>query len=287
MSGKHARPLMRGVAALALVASLAVVGACGANTTAEKATAAPDQSTEKSTREASSTASTAAASESSNQEGLPQGSEPVKLDPANFSINIDNPYWPMSPGSKWVYSETDTKGTNQKVVIEVTGKTKMITGGIEARVIRDTVTEKGVPVEITEDWYAQDKAGNIWYLGEDTAEYKNGKVTTRSGSFEAGIDGAQPGIAMPANPEPGLSYRQEYYKGEAEDKAAVITVGEEQVQVPFGYFNKDVLMTRDLVPTEPKVQELKFYAPDVGPLLSVHTDGAGGRAELVSYSQGG
>ena len=70
---------------------------------------------------------------------------------------------------------------------------------------------------------------------------------------------------MPANPEPGLSYRQEYYKGEAEDKAAVITVGEEQVQVPFGYFNKDVLMTRDLVPTEPKVQELKFYAPNVGP----------------------
>jgi hypothetical protein len=92
---------------------------------------------------------------------------------------------------------------------------------------------------------------------------------------------------MPANPQPGLSYRQEYYKGEAEDKAAIITVGEEQVQVPFGYVNKNVLMTRDLVPTEPKVQELKFYAPNVGPLLSVHTDGAGGRAELVSYSQGG
>src|SRR5215211_7594762 len=109
----------------------------------------------------------------------------------------------------------------------------------------------------------------------------------RSRRFEAGVDGAQPGIAMPANPEPGLTYRQEYYKGEAEDKAAVITVGKERVQVPFGYFNKDILMTRDLVPTEPKVQELKFYAPNVGPLLSVHTDGAGGRAELVSYSQGG
>jgi hypothetical protein len=92
---------------------------------------------------------------------------------------------------------------------------------------------------------------------------------------------------MPADPRDGMQYRQEYYKGEAEDKAAIITVGEEQVQVPFGYFNKDLLMTRDLVPTEPKVQELKFYAPNVGPLLSVHTDGAGGRAELVSYSQGG
>jgi hypothetical protein len=193
----------------------------------------------------------------------------------------------MTPGSKWVYSETDTEGTNEKVVVEVTDKTKMIANGIEARVIRDTVSENGVPVEITDDWYAQDKAGNIWYLGEYVTNYKNGKVVDHGGSFEAGVDGAQPGIAMPANPEPGLSYRQEYYKGEAEDKGAVITVGEEQVQVPFGFFDKDVLMTRDLVPTEPKVQELKFYAPDVGPLLSVHTDGAGGRAVLVSYSQAG
>jgi hypothetical protein len=219
-----------------------------------------------------------------NQGGLPQGSEPVQLDPAHFSVDIDNPYWPMSPGSKWVYSETDTKGTNQKVVVEVTGETKMIANGIEARVVHDTVTENGQPVEVTDDWYAQDKAGNIWYLGEYVTNYENGKVIDHGGSFEAGVDGAQPGIAMPANPEPGLSYRQEYYKGEAEDRAAVITLGEERVQVPFGYFDKDILMTRDLVPTEPKVQELKFYAPNVGPLLSIHTDGDGGRAELVDYS---
>jgi hypothetical protein len=193
----------------------------------------------------------------------------------------------MSPGNKWVYSETDTVGGHEKVVVEVTDKTKMIANGIEARVIRDTVTVNGEPIEITDDWYAQDKAGNIWYLGEYVTNYKNGKVVDHSGSFEAGVDGAQPGIAMPANPEPGLSYRQEYYKGEAEDKAAVITVGEERVQVPFGYFDKDVLMTRDLVPTEPKVQELKSYVPDIGPVLSVHTDGTGGRGELVSYSQGG
>ena len=87
-------------------------------------------------------------------------------------------------------------------------------------------------------------------------------------------------------PRAGAPYRQEYYKGEAEDRAAVITVGEEQVQVPLGYFNDGILMTRDLVPTEPKVQELKFYAPGVGPLLSVHTDGAGGRAALLSFSPG-
>jgi len=280
MSGK--RVLMRSLAALALATSLVVAGACGVDTTVEKATAAKDKNQWSSIKAASSTASG-----SSYRGGLPQGSEPVKLDPADFSSNIDNPYWPMRPGSKWVYSETDTKGTNQKVVVEVTGKTKMIANGIEARVVRDTVTENGAPVEITDDWYAQDNAGNVWYLGEATAEYNNGKVTTRAGSFEAGVDGAQPGIAMPANPEPGLSYRQEYYKGEAEDKAAVITVGEERVQVPFGYFDKGVLMTRDLVPTEPKIQELKFYAPNVGPVLSVHTDGDGGRAELVSYSRAG
>ncbi len=161
----------------------------------------------------------------------------------------------------------------------------MIANGIEARVVRDTVTENGAPVEMTDDWYAQAKAGNIWYLGEYVTNYNNGRVVGHGGSFEAGVNGAQPRIAMSANPDSGLSYRQEYYKGEAEDKAAVITIGKERVQVPIGYFDKGVLMTRNLVPTEPKVQELKFYAPNVGPLLSVHTDGDGGRAELVSYSR--
>ena len=221
------------------------------------------------------------------ENALPQGSEPVELDPKDFSIEIDNPYWPMSPGNKWVYRETDTKGALENVVVEVTDETKMIANGIEARVIRDTVSENGKPVEITDDWYAQDSSGNIWYLGEYVTNYENGKVVDHKGSFEAGVDGAQPGIAMPGNPKPGMSYRQEYYKGEAEDRAGVITVGEEQVQVPFGYFKDDVLMTRDLVPTEPKVQELKFYAPGVGPLLSVHTDGNGGRAELISFTPGG
>jgi hypothetical protein len=275
MDGRRARPLMRGVVALALAVSLAVAGACGTGTTTEKG---PGRST-------TASSSTGEASGSGGRGGMPQGSEPVKLDPDDFSVSIDNPYWPMIPGSEWVYRETDTRGTNQKVVVEVTDETKMIANGIEARVIRDTVTEDGAPVEITDDWYAQDNAGNIWYLGEYVTNYKNGKVVGHGGSFEAGVDGAQPGIAMPADPDPGLSYRQEYYKGEAEDRAAVITIGEEQVQVPLGYFDRGILMTRDLVPTEPKVQELKFYAPNVGPLLSVHTDGNGSRAELISYSR--
>jgi hypothetical protein len=217
---------------------------------------------------------------------LPQGSEPVTLDPADFTTEIDNPYWPMKPGNEWVYRATDTTGARQDVVITVTGETKRIADGIMARVVRDVVTESGEKVEVTDDWYAQDGAGNVWYLGEMTAEYSNGTVVNRHGSFEAGVDGAQPGVAMPADPRPGLSYRQEYYKGEAEDHAAVVTVGQEQVEVPYGFFDTDVLMTRDLVPLEPRVQELKFYARGVGPVLSVHTDGAGGRAELVRFTRG-
>ena len=265
----------------AAIAAIAIV-ACGTGNGSETAAgvaAAPSPAEMANAVDVSSTAP--------RDSGLPQGSEHVDLNPADFSTDIDNPYWPMSPGSKWVYRETDTVGARERVVVKVTDKTKMIANGIEARVIRDTVSENGVPVEITDDWFAQDAAGNIWYLGEYVTNYKNGKVVDHGGSFEAGVDGAQAGVAMPANPKPGMSYRQEYYKGEAEDKGAVITVGEEQVEVPFGYFDKDVLMTRDLVPLEPKVQELKFYAPDVGPLLSVHTDGAGGRGELVSYTPGG
>jgi hypothetical protein len=147
-------------------------------------------------------------------------------------------------------------------------------------VVRDVVSEGGEPIEVTDDWYAEDADGNIWYLGEATAEYKNGKPINSKGSFEAGVDGAEAGIAVPGDPQAGMQYRQEYYAGEAEDRAGVITVGAEQVEVPFGFFD-DVVMTRDLVPTEPKVQELKFYARDVGAVLSVHTDGDGGRASLV------
>jgi hypothetical protein len=218
--------------------------------------------------------------------GLPQGSEQVRLDPADFTTKIDNPYWPMKPGSRWVYRATDTKGNVEKVVIVVTNTTKRIANGVTARVVVDTVTVDGEPRELTKDWYAQDKRGNIWYLGEYVSNYENGKVVDHDGSFEAGVDGAQAGIAMPANPKPGMAYRQEYYKGVAEDRGAVVTVGEERVQVPFGFFGRDVLMTRDLVPLEPKVEELKLYGRGVGLLLSVHTDGDGGRAELVRFSPG-
>ncbi|MBA3528720.1 MAG: hypothetical protein H0T91_05325 [Propionibacteriaceae bacterium] len=208
----------------------------------------------------------------------------MKLDPADFTINIDNPYWPMSPGDRWVYREMD-EGSEMRVEVTVTDKTKMIANGIEARVISDVVTEDGQPIEVTKDWYAQDKAGNIWYLGEDTAEYENGKVKTRAGSFEVGVDGAQSGIALPADPQDGMAYRQEYYKAEAEDRGEVLST-EEQVEVPFGYF-KGALMTKDLTPLEPKITEYKLYARGIGPVLTVATSGGSGREELTDFTHGG
>ncbi len=215
------------------------------------------------------------------ESSLPQGSEQVELDPAQFTTEIDNPYWPMKPGSRWVFAETSSDGPPQKVVVTVTHRTKRIANGVEARVVRDVVSERGELVEVTDDWYAQDAEGSIWYLGEKTAEYRNGEITTRAGSFEAGVDGAEAGIIMPADPRPGLAYRQEYYEGEAEDEAAVLSV-DEQVEVANGRYT-DVLMTRDTVPLEPKVNEHKFFAPGVGPVLALKISGGSGAEELVRF----
>lgn len=214
--------------------------------------------------------------------GLPQGAERVDLDPADFTTEIDNPYWPMVPGARWVYRERDGEGGMQRVVVTVTDQTRRIANGIEARIVRDTVSQDGEPIEITDDWYSQDSEGNVWYLGERTAEYEHGKVVSRAGSWEAGVDGAQPGIAMPARPRAGMAYRQEHYAGEAEDRAEVLSA-DEQVEVPFGHFT-DVVLTKDLVPLEPHVLEYKLYAPGVGPVLVLDVSGASGREELVSFT---
>jgi hypothetical protein len=218
------------------------------------------------------------------ESGLPQGSEHVELDPAEFTTEIDNPYWPMTVGSRWVYRETDSEGAEQRVEVNVTDETKKVANGIEARVVRDEVTEDGVPVEVTDDWYAQDADGNIWYLGEETTEYENGEPVSTEGSFEAGKDGAEPGIIMPADPKPGMKYRQEYYEGEAEDKGEIVAL-DAQAEVPFGHF-RNVVMTKDTNPLEPKILEFKFYARDVGPVLAISVSGSSGREELVTYTKG-
>jgi hypothetical protein len=221
-------------------------------------------------------------SNSSGNSTLPVGSEPFKIDPADFTTQIDNPYWPMAPGSHWVYREAEN-GELQRVDVTVTNQTKRI-AGIEARVVHDLVTKDGEKVEDTFDWYAQDKDGNLWYLGEDTKEYENGKVVTTEGSWEHGIDGAQAGIVVPAEPKQGIEYREEYYAGHAEDGAEVLSV-DGKVQVPFGMF-RDALITRNYSGIEPNVEELKYYARDVGPVLELLVSGGSGRTELLSYTKG-
>jgi hypothetical protein len=223
------------------------------------------------------------AREGSRPYELPQAGEPVELDPADFVSTIDNPYWPMKPGNRWVYRETDAEGTEQRVVVTVTNRTKAIQG-IEATVVDDRVTEDGELVEDTEDWYAQDKGGGLWYLGEDTTEYENGAPVTKKGSWEAGVDGAQAGLVIPPSPEVGMSYRQEYYAGEAEDRGRILSL-DELIEVPFGSYD-DVLMTRDWTPLEPDVLEHKFYAKGVGPILALGLSGGVGREELISFSRG-
>jgi hypothetical protein len=220
-------------------------------------------------------------SKSSSSSSLPQGTKPVKLDPADFTTNIDNPYWPMKVGSRWVYSEGKSK-----VVVTVTDQTKEIANGITARVVHDVVSEDGKPVEVTSDWYAQDSDGNIWYMGEDTAEYENGKVSSRAGSFEAGVDGAQPGIITPGDPQPGVTYREEYLKGEAEDYATVVSL-DAHAESPFGNFD-GALKTRNVNPLDkPQGIEEKFYAKGVGPVLVLSISPAGGSSErLLSYTEG-
>ena len=208
----------------------------------------------------------------------------MNLDPADFTTRITNPYWPMRAGSRWVYRETDSEGARQRVVVTVTRKTKLIANGITARVVHDAVTEAGRPVEITDDWYAQDRAGNIWYLGEATTEYENGRPVSTRGSFEAGVDGAQPGVIMPAHPRRGQRYREEHYPGQAEDRASIVSL-REQAEVPAGHY-RPALMTRNVNPLEPKVLEFKFYARGVGPVLAVGVSGGSDREELVRYRRG-
>jgi len=214
----------------------------------------------------------------SESASLPQGDEPAKLDAGDFVEGIDHPYWPLGPGNTWVYRED-----GQRVEVTVIDQTKEILG-IQATVVHDVVTEDERLVEDTYDWYAQDKDGNLWYLGEATKEYENGKVKTTEGSWEAGVDGAEAGVLLLGEPKVGMSYRQEYYEGEAEDRGEILSL-DEKAKVPFGSFD-GVLKTKDTTPLEPDVVEHKFYAKGVGPVLALAISGRSGREELLRFTRG-
>jgi hypothetical protein len=214
---------------------------------------------------------------------LPQGSEPVDLDPADFTTRIDNPYRPMAPGSRRVYRSTDTEGTVQRVEVTVTRRTKRIANGIEARIVSDAVAEDGELIEREYDWYAQDSAGNVWYFGEAVKEYEDGKLKATS-SWEAGRDGAQGGVVMPAEPRAGLAYRQTHYAGTEEDRAAVLSA-DERSEAPAGYF-RDAVAIKEWSRLEPRLVEYKLFARGVGLVRSFEVSGGSGHEELLRYSRG-
>jgi hypothetical protein len=199
------------------------------------------------------------------------------IDPANFVATIDNPFFPLALGTKWTY------GGDEKVVVTVTSDTKLILG-VPATVVRDQVFVGGKLEEDTFDWFAQDRQGNVWYFGEQTAEYSNGKITSRKGSWTAGVDGAQPGIVMLAQPRAGDSYRQEYLVGEAEDLAKVTALSG-KITVPAGSFN-DVLVTEEWTPLEPGFRERKTYARDIG-LVDSRSISGSQVVQLVAVKDGG
>ncbi len=213
---------------------------------------------------------------------LPQSDDPTQPDPDQLNPEITNPWFPLEPGTRWTYSEISEDGEKLEVVVTASSETVEIANGATARVVRDTVTLDGEIIEDTLDWYAQDEAGTVWYLGEDTAEFENGKITTREGSFEAGVDGALPGVIMPGEPTVGMEYRQEYYEGVAEDNGAVIGT-DQQASVPAGEYD-GLLQTADTNALEPKVLEHKFYADGVGLVLTLDPKDKG-REELLSVEQ--
>jgi hypothetical protein len=208
----------------------------------------------------------------------------AKFDPCDFgNESIDNSYFTLTPGTTFTY-ESETEDGIEEIIVVVTDETKEILG-VTATVVRDTVTLDGELIEDTFDWFAQDKEGNVWYLGEDTKEYENGEVVSTEGSWEAGVDGAEAGIVMLADPQVGDTYRQEWYPGHAEDAAEVVSLSEE-VTVPYGTFT-NCLQTREFSTLEPELNEYKYYCTAVGAVtLEVAIDN-GETVELIDVNTAG
>jgi hypothetical protein len=207
------------------------------------------------------------------------GAKPLlQIDPNNFVDVVDNPYFPLAPGTTYIY-RGETEGVPTRDVMTVTSDTKVILG-VTTIVVRDQAYEDGVLVEDTFDWYAQDKAGNVWYFGEDTKELdENGNVISTEGSWEAGVNGAEPGLIMEANPKKGDKYQQEFAADVAEDMAQVIGF-KDSFCVRYGCF-EDVLVTKEWTPLEKGVVENKYYAPGVGFIFSEMVKGGDEQSELV------
>lgn len=183
-----------------------------------------------------------------------------ELNVSEFSEVIDNRYFTLTPGTKYIYEGMTGEGL-ERTETYVTEE-KRIVNGVETTVVWDRVLLDGELIEETYDWYAQDKEGNVWYFGEDSKGYENGTIVSTSGSWEAGIDGAEAGIIMKANPSTGERYKQEYYKGVAEDMAEIISLGE-IAETEYKTFS-NCLKTKDWNSLESGSEEYKYYCPEAG-----------------------
>jgi hypothetical protein len=249
--------MKRTITALALLAALAAAG-CGSSSSSDT---------------------------SSNSNSTPAPAKPAKqaFDPSRFVHGVDNPMFPLKPGTVFRY-RVMKDGKLSTEFMTVTNKTRRV-AGVDATVVHDVVYTQGKPSEDTDDWYAQDRDGNVWYMGEATRELdRSGKTTTTEGSWEAGVHGARAGIFMPARPKVGQSFQQEYLKGHAEDRFLVVSL-DDHVQVPYGAMDH-ALRTREWTPLEPGVIDRKYYVHGVGMVLEDTVKGGKERAELMSVKHG-
>jgi len=201
--------------------------------------------------------------------------DPV-IDPSNFVARVNNPYFPLKPGTTFIYEGRTAEGFEHDE-FAVTHNTRVILG-VTCVEVRDRVTTDGELTEDTLDWFAQDRDGNVWYFGENTHELEDGLITTIEGTWMAGVNGDKPGIVMKAHPAIGDFYRQEFSLANAEDFAETLSLTE-TVTVPAGTFH-NCLKSQETTPLETDLLEYKFYASGVGNVLTVDAT-TGDRVELV------
>jgi hypothetical protein len=203
--------------------------------------------------------------------------------PRTFVERIDNPWLPFPPGATLVYRGVKD-GSAARDVVRVTRR-KTVVDGIRCTAVDDRLYVRGRLAERTTDWYAQDRIGNVWYFGEATAELdRSGRVTSREGSWRAGRNGARAGIVMPAHPRVGQTFRQEYFKGHAEDHFRILGVAA-TVRVPYTA-SRQALLTKEWTPLEPAVIDHKLYVRGIGLVKEETVKGGEERFVLVSVRRG-
>ena len=208
-----------------------------------------------------------------------RGGVPPVPPATDFSARVDNPWFPLKPGTTYIY-RGEKDGQPSRDVVTVTHQTRVI-DGVPCVVIQDRLYLRGHLGERTTEWYSQDKRGNVWYFGENTAEFdKAGHMTTTSGTWRAGVKGARPGIYMFAQPRVGRSAQQEFFKGQAEDHFQVVSL-QASAGVPY-VSSRRALLTKEWTPLEPGTIDHKLYVRGIGTVLEQTVRGGSERAALVS-----